>query len=70
MIEVKRKDRETPSALVFRFAKRVKRSGVLTETRKRRFHDRPQNRRKRRLSALHRASRRAEIERQRKLGLI
>ena len=70
MIEVRKKERETPSALVFRFIKRVKRSGVLREARKRRYHDRPTSRRDRKLSALHRASKRADYLRMKKLGLV
>ncbi|MBS3903318.1 MAG: 30S ribosomal protein S21 [Anaplasmataceae bacterium] len=66
MLEVKRKEGESPNALLFRFTKRVKRSGLLKEAKKRRFHDRPENRRKRRLSALHRITKRAELDKEKK----
>ncbi|RJP45749.1 30S ribosomal protein S21 [Candidatus Parcubacteria bacterium] len=70
MIEVKKKEGESANALLFRFSKRVKRSGVLREANKRRFRDRTANRRKRRLSAIHRETKRKEVERLRKLGLL
>ena len=55
---------------MFRFGKRVKQSGVLTEVRKRRFRGRAVNRRKRRLSAQYRSAKRVETTRQKKLGLL
>lgn len=70
MIEVRKKEGESPAALLFRFSKRVKRSGVLKETRARRFRRRSINRVKRRLSALHREEKKKELERLRKLGLL
>lgn len=69
-IEVRKKEKESTSALFFRFSKRVKRSGVLKESKKRRFRARPVSRRQRRLSALHREGKRSELGRLRKLGLV
>ncbi len=69
-IEVRKKSGESGSALLFNFTKRVKRSGVLKEARKRRFRNRPVSRLKRKRSAIHRDDKRKEIDRQRKLGLI
>ncbi|RJQ29853.1 hypothetical protein C4571_00315 [Candidatus Parcubacteria bacterium] len=69
MIEVKRKEGEPANALLFRFSKRVKRSGILREANKRRFRDRVVNKSKRRLSAIHRDHKRKELDRLRKLGL-
>jgi len=69
MIEIRKKEGETPTAMLFRFTKRMKQSGVLTETRKRRFHARPQNKRKRRIAAQYRAAKKVETARLRKLGL-
>ncbi len=68
-IEVRKKEGESANALLFRFTKKIKRSGVLKESKKRRFRARPVNRRKRRLSAKHRDDRKKEMERLRKLGL-
>lgn len=69
MIEVRRKENESPASLLFRFTKRVRQSGIMPETRKRRFTARPQNRLNRRLSAIFRANKRAEMARLKKLGL-
>ena len=68
-IEVRKKEGEQGNTLLYSFTRRVKRSGILRETRARRFRDRPTSRRKRKLSAIHRALKRGEMERQKKLGL-
>lgn len=69
MIEVKKKEGESSNSLIFRFTKKVRQSGVVTETRKRRFRDRAVNRRSRRLSAIFRGKKKAEVSRLKKLGL-
>lgn len=69
MIEVQKKEGENPSSLYFRFSKKVRRSGIVLEVRKRRFHDRVVNKRKVRVSAKHRATKAKEISRLKKLGL-
>jgi len=69
-MEVKRKEGEATSSLMYRFTKRVQQSGVLRETKKRRFYDRPQSKIKRRASALYRSKREVEIKRLKKLGKI
>ena len=70
MIEAKKKEGESVSALFFRFSRKVKRSGVLKEAKSRRFHDRPTSRIKRRVSALHRETKKREIERLKKAGIL
>jgi len=67
-VRVKKREGEAPSALVYRFTKKVQRSGVLREARKRRFHHRKVNKNRRRKSAIHREQRRLEIEKSKKLG--
>ena len=69
MVKVAKREGESTSALMFRFSKRIKQSGVFKEAKKRRFKSRPINKRKRRLSALHRDKKKAEVERLKKLGL-
>ncbi len=69
-INVKKRDGESANSLIYRFTKRVQQSGVLKEARARRFNKRVANRRGRRVSALHRERRQAEITRQRKLGIF
>ena len=68
MIEVRKKEGESANALLFRFSKRVKRSGVLKEANKRRFTNRKPNKRSRRNSAIHKSAKRAEFARLKKLG--
>ena len=68
-IDVKKKEGESPNALLFRFTRRIKRSGVLKEKNKRRFTTRKPNKTARRNSAIHRAGKRTEIARAKKLGL-
>ena len=69
MIEIRKKEGETATAMLFRFTKRMKQSGVLTEVRKRRFRTRPKNKRKLRLAAQYRAAKKTETARLKKLGL-
>lgn len=70
MIEVKKKDGETSTALLFRFTKKVRQSGVMKEVRKRRFYARTENKRKRAISAKYRDIKKKEISDLRKLGAL
>ncbi len=67
-IEVRKKKGENVNSLIFRFNKRVKQSGVLKETKKRRFKSRDVNKNKKRSSALYRSKRQEEIARLKKYG--
>ena len=69
MVKVTKKDGESGSALMFRFSKKIKQSGVLKEAKKRRFRARPNNKRKVRLSAIHRDAKKKEMVRLRKMGM-
>ena len=69
-IEVRKKEGEAGNSILYNFTRKVKRSGVLKEMRKRRFHSRPTSRIKRKLSAIHREEKRVDVERQKKLGLL
>ncbi len=69
-MEVKKREGESSSALIYRFTKKTQQSGILKEAKKRRFRSRPVSRIKKRLSALHLVKRRAEVERARKLGIL
>ena len=69
MIEARKKQGESASALLFNFSKKVKRSGVLKEARKRRFHSRSTSRLKRRLSAIHRDDKKKKLERDKRFGI-
>ena len=69
-LEIKRKQGETSSALMFNFTKRMKRSGILKEARKRLFYARTTSRIKRKASAIHRNEKKIEVDRARKLGTL
>lgn len=69
-IEVRKKEGESVQSLIFRFTKKIKQSGILTEARKRQFRERPQSKLKKRLSAIYRFNKQKEFEKKRKLGLL
>ena len=70
MIYLTRKEQETSSALVRRFMMRVQASGVLKESKAKKFYRKAQNRNLRRVAALERGKRRAEYAKLRKLGRV
>ena len=67
-VTVKKREGESPTALVYRFSKKVQRSGLLRQTRSTRFHTRKINKNMRRKSALHREKRSAEVEKAKRMG--
>lgn len=69
-MEIRKKEGEAATSLMFRFNKRIRQSGVLREVRKRRFKDRDQNKTKRRASAIYRSVKKDEVLRLKKLGKI
>ena len=70
MIEIKKKEGESSASHLYRFTKKVRQSGVLKEAKKRKFHDRPINKRQRRMSALHREKKKEEMKKAKKLGIL
>lgn len=68
MIEVKKKEGEPTGSFLFRFNKKVKRSGVMKEVRKRKHRPRAQNKNKRRASAIYRVAKEKELIKERKFG--
>lgn len=70
MIEIKKKEGESASSMMFRFTKKIQQSGVLREAKKRRFYKRNESRLKRKLSALHRDEKKKDMERMKKMGLV
>ena len=68
-MEVKKREGESVTGLMYRFNKKVKQGGLIREVRKRRFTDRATSKRSRRLSALHRDQMKKEYVRKKKLGL-
>ncbi len=69
-MELKRREGESLSSFLHRFTKKVRQSGIILESKKRRFHSRPVSRRARRVSAIYREEKRKDMERSRKLGLL
>jgi ribosomal protein S21 len=67
-IHLRKKEGESNNSLIYRFTKKVMQSGVLKEVRGKRYHERNVNRNKRRASALHRARRREEIQKAKRMG--
>ena len=67
-IEVKRKENENISSVLYQFNKKIKRSGVLKEAKKRRFRTRPESKLKKKEAALHRIKKEKERRRMKKLG--
>lgn len=70
MLQVNKKEGESSASLLYRFTKKMQQSGVLREAKKRRFYKRVQSRLKIKLSALHRESKKKEMERAKKMGLL
>ena len=68
MLQINKKEGESSASLLYRFTKKVQQSGVLRESKKRRFRSRTPNRLKRKLSALHREVKKKEMELARKMG--
>lgn len=68
-IEIKKKEGETSGSFLYRFNKRIQRSGLVKETRKRQFQSRPTNRRKRREGALYRIKKQSELAQTKKHGV-
>lgn len=67
-IVMKKKKNESIASLLRRFTRRVQQSRVLMEVRKRRFRKPEQTEREKKISALHRAAKKKEIEKLKKLG--
>jgi len=67
-IKVSRQERETSHALVRRFSRRVRQSGLLRRARRGRFRQRPKSREMKKRAALRREELKKEHEELRKLG--
>ena len=69
-IEIKRQERETNQALIYRFSKSVQRSGLLLRARKTRFRQRQKSHQMKKKAALRREQLKEEYEKLRKLGKV
>lgn len=70
MVDARRKEKETFGALLRRFTRRVQLSGVLKETRKRRFYLKSLTKTKKHEGALRRIRVRKEMQKLEKLGKL
>jgi len=69
-LEIKKQERETNQALIYRFSKSVQRSGILLRARKTRFRHRQKSRQMKKRTALRREQLKEEYEKLRKLGKL
>ncbi len=67
VLQIKRKDKESPQNLVHRFTKMVRQAGILLELRKKQFHKRSKSALVKKRSALRKVELRAEKIKQDKL---
>jgi ribosomal protein S21 len=67
-LQIRRKEGESLNSFLFRFSKKVQQSGLVKEVKKRQFHYRAANWRKRRLSALYRLKKKGELLRLKRYG--
>ena len=67
-IEVTKKEGENTGSFLYRFSKRIKQSGIMKESKKRRFKERPENRGRRRKRALYRKDVERKLELTKKYG--
>ena len=67
-IRVNKRKGENFSSLIFRFNRKIKRSGILREAKKKMYFRRPINKNQRRKSALYREEKKREIEKLRRYG--
>lgn len=67
-LEVRKRQGESGTALLYRFTRKVKKSGVLTEVKSRRFRKRAVSKSKRRKSASYRKTKKEMLMQERKFG--
>jgi len=70
MITVRKRKGEHFSALLYRFNKRVRQSGILLEAKKNRFFTRKENKNQRRKSALYRFRKQEELKKMRRYSRL
>lgn len=68
MIEVKKKDRESPESLIRRFSRRIQQSGVLVRARRVRFRSEEKSKREMREGAMYKVKVRKVVSKLKKMG--
>lgn len=69
-MEIRKKEGENLTAMLYRFNKKMQHSGILKEAKKRRFRKRVVNRRKIKMAALYRLGKLKEIQKAKKIGFV
>jgi hypothetical protein len=67
-LEIKKQERETSQALIYRFSRSVQQSGLLLRARKTQFRQRQKSRQMKKRAALRREELKKEYDKLRKLG--
>ena len=67
-LKVEKQSRETSQSLIYRFTKKIRKSGILLEVRKRMFKQREKSKQLKKRSALRREQKKKEYKELKKLG--
>lgn len=67
-LKVEKQSRETSQSLIYRFTKKIRKSGILLEVRKRMFKRREKSKQLKKRSALRREQKKKEYKELKKLG--
>ena len=67
-LKVKKLNQESSQNVVRRFSQKLRKSGILLEARKNRFHSKPASKQMIKLSAARRAEKKAEYAKMKKMG--
>ncbi|KKT87719.1 MAG: hypothetical protein UW89_C0019G0001, partial [Parcubacteria group bacterium GW2011_GWB1_45_10] len=67
-VNIRKKENETPASFLYRATKRIQKSGVLLETRRKRFHKKQVSKSKRKVKAIHRLEMEGNMKKFLKLG--
>ncbi len=67
-IKVKRRKGDNSNSLLYRFNRKIKRSGILREAKKHMYYERPPSKNQKRKSALYREKKKKEIEKLTRYG--
>ncbi len=68
MIEVKKKDRESPESLIRRFSRKIQQSGILMRARRTRFRVDEKSKREMRAGAMYKVKVRKVVNKLKKMG--
>jgi len=70
MIEVRKNEKESSSALIRRFTRKIQQSSVLRRARSLKFRSRPESKLKKKMEALKRVKAQKRLEYKKKMGKI